>query len=128
VLAPGVFVEGHEAAGHEGVAAEEDRDGRFDGGLGEIAEEGVADVGPLAKVGEEAIFAGGIDSRVGEQDAGVDEGCVSELREEFEESLDAGSFDVEPEERAGGRGRQARSRPSSTSHGGGGRHASSRPF
>jgi hypothetical protein len=99
-----VFVEGHEAAGHEGVAAEDDRDWRFDRGVGEVAEEGVADFGPVAEIGEEAVFAGGVDAEVGEEDAGVDEGGVAELGKDLEEVLEACRFDEEAEEGAGGAG------------------------
>src|SRR5438105_3475604 len=41
---------------------------------------------------------------MGEEDAGVDEGPVAELWENFKEAVDAGRFDEEAEERAGGAG------------------------
>src|SRR5437773_11327359 len=74
VFAPGALVEGHEAAGHEGVAAQEDGNVGFGGEPGEVAEEGVGDCRPVPQVGEEAVFAGSVDARVGEEGAGVGEG------------------------------------------------------
>jgi hypothetical protein len=102
VLAPGEFVEGHEAAGHEGVAAEDDGDEGFGGETGEVAEEGIGDLLPVSEVGEEAVFAGGLDAHVGEEDAGVDEGGVAEFGEDREEAVEACRFDEEAEEGAGG--------------------------
>jgi hypothetical protein len=78
------------------VAAEEDGNGRSHSSAGEIAHEGVGEALPVAQVGEEAVFAGGFDAHVGEEDAGVDEGGVAERRQNFEELLDAGRFDEEP--------------------------------
>ena len=79
------------------MSAEDDRDGGLDGGAGEVTEEWVGDVFPVAEVGEEAVFAGGVDAEVGEEDAGVDEGGVAELGEDLEEALEAGGLDVEAE-------------------------------
>src|SRR5688500_14562638 len=89
-----------EAAGDEGVAAEDDGDAGGVGGGGEVADEGMGDLVGAEQIGGKGVGGEEVGGEMGEEGAGVEDQAVAEVGQQGEEAFGADFAEEYGEQRA----------------------------